>query len=261
MATVKSIEYYASGSAGASTLVGSAGTTTRIMRWEIEVPEGEHGTALSLRVAGGEYSGSVDTGELFALLTTDATAYIDVFGNDVTSGYLAKTTIVKETTSTFGNFSHDYACSISYTFTPGTYYVFFVPSTTSVGQAYAHKNFKSIELSGSLTYVITFDANGGSEAPAAENVEYGSSIILPTITRSGYAFLGWNEDAAAAEGMIGSYTPTGSITLYAIWKATGGYIYYNLNGAAVKCEVYYNNNGTAARCDIYYNNNGTAVKI
>ena len=259
MATIKSIEYYASGVAGASTLIGSAGTTTRIMRWEIEIPEGEHGTALSLRVAGGEYSGSVDTGELFALLTTDTTAYIDVFGNDITSGYLAKTAI-NRTTSTMG-FSYDYACSLEYAFTPGTYYVFFVPSTTSVGQAYAHKGYSKIELSGSLTYVITFDANGGSEAPAAENVEYGSSITLPTISRSGYAFLGWSENAAAASGMIGSYTPTGSITLYAIWKATGGFMYYNHNGSPVKCEVYYNNNGQAIRCDIYYNNNGQAIKI
>lgn len=259
MATVKSIEYYAAGSAGASSLVGSSGTTTRIMRWEIVIPEGEGGASLKLRVAGGDYSGSVDTGELIALVSTDATAYVDVFGNNITSGYLAKAAITKES-STFG-FNYDYACELNYGFTPGTYYVFFVPSTTSVGQAYAHKGYKNIELSGTLAYVITYNANGGSTTPPAASVEPGESITLPTITRSGYTLLGWNEDANATSGISGEYTPNASITLYAIWKVSGGYIYYNDNGAPVKCEVYYNNNGTAARCDIYYNDNGTAIKI
>lgn len=259
MATVKSLEYFISGQGDASSVVGASGTTTRILRWEIEIPAGEGGTTLALRIAGGTLSGSVDTGELTALLSQDATAYTDTFGNSVTTGYLAKVPVEKST-SAFG-FEYDYTCSIQYNFAPGIYYVFFVPSTTSVGVSYAHKGYSRMELSGTLTYTITFDGNGTTVEPSTQIVSRGGSVMLPTPTRPGYSFMGWSEDANATSGIMGEYTPTASITLYAIWGASGGFIYYNYDGAPLKCEVYYNNSGMATRCDIYYNNNGMAIKI
>ena len=44
-------------------------------------------------------------------------------------------------------------------------------------------------------------------------------ITLPTPTREGHEFLGWSINQSDTSGITGSYTPTGNITLYAIWKA------------------------------------------
>lgn len=109
-------------------------------------------------------------------------------------------------------------------------------------------------------YTVTYNANGHGTAPSAQSVTIGSSITLPTMTATGYSFLGWSTSSTATSGMTGTYTPTASVTLYAVW-GTGGYVYYNDGGTAVKCEDYYNDAGSAVRCDIYYNDAGTAVKM
>lgn len=44
------------------------------------------------------------------------------------------------------------------------------------------------------------------------------SITLPTATQDGYIFMGWAESKTATSGVTGSYTPTGTKTLYAIWQ-------------------------------------------
>ena len=72
-------------------------------------------------------------------------------------------------------------------------------------------------------------ASGGSytaNAAATLYAQYNSStstaaVTLPTPTRSGYQFLGWATSSTAASGTTGSYTPTGNVTLYAIWKGLG----------------------------------------
>ena len=43
-------------------------------------------------------------------------------------------------------------------------------------------------------------------------------MTLPTPTRDGYSFKGWATSAAATSGTTGSYTPSGDVTLYAIWE-------------------------------------------
>ncbi|WP_366517260.1 InlB B-repeat-containing protein [uncultured Campylobacter sp.] len=43
-------------------------------------------------------------------------------------------------------------------------------------------------------------------------------MTLPTPTRSGYTFVGWATSADATTGTTGSFTPTATDTLYAIWK-------------------------------------------
>lgn len=45
-----------------------------------------------------------------------------------------------------------------------------------------------------------------------------SAITLPTATRSGYTFKGWNTDKTATTGSTGSYTPSGNYIMYAIWQ-------------------------------------------
>jgi len=67
-------------------------------------------------------------------------------------------------------------------------------------------------------YTVTFDANGGSSPPAPIT---GASVTLPSMTRNGFTFGGWNTNSSGtgtnyAAGS--SYTPTGNVTLYAKWN-------------------------------------------
>ncbi len=88
------------------------------------------------------------------------------------------------------------------------------------------------------TFVISFDANGGTNAPNAqqktENVIMKLSTQIPT--KVGSTFLGWNENPSAT---IATYMPGGEFvldkntTLFAIWKLGEERTYsviYNANG-------------------------------
>ena len=75
------------------------------------------------------------------------------------------------------------------------------------------------------TYVVTYDANGGSVTTSSVNVTSGNSVTLPTPYRSGYTFTGWhtaNVNGVNVGGAGASYTPKKSITLYAQWQSNGG---------------------------------------
>ena len=69
-------------------------------------------------------------------------------------------------------------------------------------------------------YTITFNPNGGTVSPTSMKATYGSSITLPTPTRSGYIFKGWYT-ATSGGGYIGKgndkYKATASITMHANW--------------------------------------------
>jgi uncharacterized repeat protein (TIGR02543 family) len=67
---------------------------------------------------------------------------------------------------------------------------------------------------------ITFSSNGGSSVSPITGVTEGSSISLPTSTRTGYHFDGWF--SAETGGTLYStgidrYTVTGDVTMYAQW--------------------------------------------
>lgn len=72
-------------------------------------------------------------------------------------------------------------------------------------------------------YTVSYDANGGSGAPAAQVKTAGVALILSNIkpTRSGYVFQGWAKtvygDPVYQPG--GNYTGQGA-TLYAVWTAS-----------------------------------------
>ncbi len=77
------------------------------------------------------------------------------------------------------------------------------------------------------TYTITYNANGGSGAPAAQSYTYATSgtINLSSTkpTRAGYTFQGWSQSSSASSA---SYQPgqawkrsnASNYTLYAVWK-------------------------------------------
>lgn len=72
-------------------------------------------------------------------------------------------------------------------------------------------------------YTVTYDANGGSGAPSAQNGVYNTALTLSatTPTRSGYTFDGWNTaaDGSGADfATSASYAASGgNVTLYAKW--------------------------------------------
>lgn len=81
------------------------------------------------------------------------------------------------------------------------------------------------------TYTLSYNANGGSGAPAAQSGAVQYTIPSTKPTRSGYTFLGWSKSgtATAAEYSAGStITLSASTTLYAVWKKVEASNIYNL---------------------------------
>lgn len=81
----------------------------------------------------------------------------------------------------------------------------------------------TISGEGALTYVIDYNANGGSGAPTAHTKNAGETVNLSTTvpTRDGFEFLGWatSADATEAEYAAGaSYSTDADLTLYAVWS-------------------------------------------
>ena len=81
------------------------------------------------------------------------------------------------------------------------------------------------------TYIITFNANGGSVSPSSKQVTYGSAYSLPTPTRTGYTFLGWY-NGVTKYNMSDTWTTENNITLTAKWTKVYT-ITFNANGGSV----------------------------
>lgn len=73
------------------------------------------------------------------------------------------------------------------------------------------------------TYTVTYNANGGSDAPSAQTKTHNISIVLSSVhpIRASYIFAGWGTSADATTPSYqpnSPYTVNADITLYAIWK-------------------------------------------
>jgi|GEM_PF-5699774 len=73
------------------------------------------------------------------------------------------------------------------------------------------------------SYVITYSANGGSGAPAAQTKTQSTALTLSSTkpSRAGYTFLGWAESSTATTAQYqpgGSFTKDANTTLYAVWQ-------------------------------------------
>lgn len=107
------------------------------------------------------------------------------------------------------------------------------------------------------TYTITFNANGGMVTPATQTVTYDNYYpTLPTPTRTGYTFLGWNTEQNGTGTTVNDgdiYTTVGNQTLYAQWKANVYEIKLDGQGAenpgtTVYYEKYDTGNFTSSTC-------------
>lgn len=76
------------------------------------------------------------------------------------------------------------------------------------------------------SYTVSYNANGGSGAPASQTKTQGVALTLsPSApSRDGYAFSGWatSPGGGAAYYPGGSYTADASVTLYAVWTTQSG---------------------------------------
>ena len=73
------------------------------------------------------------------------------------------------------------------------------------------------------TYTVSFDANGGSNAPNSQKKTHGQNLILTIAipTRPNHVFLGWATDSSAksvAYAPGATYTAEEDVTLYAVWQ-------------------------------------------
>ena len=81
-------------------------------------------------------------------------------------------------------------------------------NTAANGSGSSYNPGDSITGTSSITLYAQWNADKNTTA-----------VDLPTPTRDGYSFMGWGTSATATTGVTGSYTPTGNVTLYAIWKS------------------------------------------
>lgn len=73
------------------------------------------------------------------------------------------------------------------------------------------------------TYTVTYNANGGSGAPAKQTKTYGVTLKLSSVvpTRTNYTFKGWATSASATTAAYtagANYTSNAAVTLYAVWE-------------------------------------------
>ena len=94
------------------------------------------------------------------------------------------------------------------------------------GESTKSSRSESIYIPALAPATITFNANDGSgTVPSSINTYVGVANTIPanSLTRTGYAFNGWNtaSDGSGTAYATGStITPSGNVTLYAQWKTT-----------------------------------------
>ena len=85
------------------------------------------------------------------------------------------------------------------------------------------------------TYTVSYDANGGTGAPAEQTKTHGVALTLRSEapSRTGYNFKGWAETADATEAQYqpgDPFTKDADTTLYAVWQIKTYTVKYNANG-------------------------------
>ena len=86
-------------------------------------------------------------------------------------------------------------------------------------------------------YTVSYNANGGSGAPADQTKTYGVNLTLSSTkpTRTGYTFSKWNTKADGTGINYNSgaaYTGNANLTLYAVWTPNKYTVKYDANGGS-----------------------------
>lgn len=111
----------------------------------------------------------------------------------------------------------------------------------SYAQEYAETNHISFvsEIPNVKKWVITYNANGGKNAPNPQTKAKDKAITLSKVkpTRKGYTFQGWatsKTSTKVAYAAGASFSKNENTTLYAVWKANTYKISFNPNGGTGK---------------------------
>lgn len=163
-------------------------------------------------------------------ITTDETDYTYTLSYNANGGSGAPSS--QQQTVTAGGTAPSMTFTISNTRPTRTGYDFLGWSTSSSASTASYQPGGSITVSGNtplyavwkaITYTVSYNANGGSGAPASQTKSYNVALTLSgtSPTRTGYTFLGWSTSSSATTATYsagGSYTTNASATLYAVWQ-------------------------------------------
>ena len=102
------------------------------------------------------------------------------------------------------------------------------------------------------TYDITYNANGGSNAPSKQTKTYGKTLMLSSTkpTRADYNFLGWSTSSTATTHTYSAganFTPNENTTLYAVWQLA--YVKPKITEFGVARYSYNSETGSYTRSD------------
>ena len=137
-----------------------------------------------------------------------------------------------------------------------TGYTFAGWATTSTATTATYTSSSKVTMPGSnltlyavwtpIKYTLTYNANGGTGAPALGSYDAGASVSLSSTVpiRAGYVFGGWDTVVNSGNGNSNyasgaSYTmPAANTTLYAKWTVANGTLAYNgNNGTTTEASV------------------------
>ena len=85
------------------------------------------------------------------------------------------------------------------------------------------------------TFTVTFNANGGTDAPSNQTKKYNEALTLSEKTpkRTGYSFVGWATEANSFDVKYASgakYTNNADVTLFAVWALAKCNVLFDFNG-------------------------------
>ena len=180
---------------------------------------------------------TINVGNVYLTVTTNETDYTLTYNANGGSGAPGKQT---------GTGVGSYTFTISSTKPTRTGYTFLGWSLSSTATSASYQPGGKIKLTASdtlyavwkaNTYTVSYNANGGSGAPASQTKTYGKALTLSTTkpTRTGHTFLRWNTKADGSGTSYapgGSYTANASVTLYAQWQINTYTVSYNANGGS-----------------------------
>lgn len=111
-----------------------------------------------------------------------------------------------------------------------------------------------------ITYTITYNANGGYDAPSSQTKEYGKSINLSTTVpkKVNSEFLGWSTSAQGGVEYTGGsiYNANANLSLFAVWrripimKMLNGYEIYDEAVRELSLGVTTSGTGAAYKADV-----------
>lgn len=114
----------------------------------------------------------------------------------------------------------------------GNYSATLIAKNENTGES---KNTSCISFSIVNTYTVSYNANGGSNAPEAQTKIQDTTLTLSNVVpiKKGHIFKGWASSKTATEPQYqkgGSYTKNAKITLYAVWEPEAYTVHFDTNG-------------------------------